>query len=100
MKLSSSRSPSIALFMRANLPILPFGLLEVWLGGIVFVFGIIRSAIVSCAGIAIFAMAGLRAAPMMPIHGLLLGGLSSIALLPSLSLGVSTMYISYDEVAV
>ena len=30
----------------ANLPILPFGLVEVWLGRIVFVFSIIWSAIV------------------------------------------------------
>ena len=51
-----------SLFIGANLPIILSGLLEAWLGGIVFVFGTIRSAIVSCAGIAIFSMAGLRAA--------------------------------------
>ena len=49
----------VRLFLRARLPILP---LEAWLEGIVFVFGTIRSVIVSCAGITAFAMAGLGAA--------------------------------------
>ena len=56
------------------MPILPLGLLEAWLGGIVFVFGIIQSVIVSFTGIAIFAMRGLRAAPMTPVLILLLKG--------------------------
>ena len=60
------------MFLRARLPIL---LLEAWLEGIVFVFGTIRSVIVSCAGIAAFAMAGLRAAPMTPVLRLLLEGI-------------------------
>ena len=63
------------MFPRASLLILPFGLLEAWLGGIVFVLGIIRSVIVSCAGIAIFAMTRLRAAPMTPVLRLLLTGI-------------------------
>ena len=40
------------LFIRASLPVPPSGLFKTWLGGIVFVFGIVRSAIVSGAGIA------------------------------------------------
>ena len=63
------------LFIRASLPILPPGLLQAWLGGIVFVLGLIPSVIVSCAGIAIFAMARLRAAPMTPVLRLLLKGI-------------------------
>ena len=47
--------------------------LEVWLEGIVVVFGTIRSVIASCVGIAAFAMAGLRAAPLTSVLGLLLG---------------------------
>ena len=49
--------------------------LEVWLEGIVVVFGTIRSVIVSCSGITTFAMAGLRAAPLMSALGLFLGGI-------------------------
>ena len=49
--------------------------LEVWLEGIIVVFGTIRSVIVSCVGIAAFAMAGLRAAPLTSLLGLLLGGI-------------------------
>ena len=52
------------MFLRASLPILLLGLLEAWLGGIVFVFGTIRIVVVSCAGIAV---AGLIAAPMLPM---------------------------------
>ena len=58
------------MFLRAGLPILP---LEAWLEGIVFSFGTIRSVIVSCAGIAAFAMAGLRAASLTLVLGVLLG---------------------------
>ena len=60
------------MFLRAGLPILP---LEAWLEGIVFVFGTIRSVIVSCAGTAAFAMAGPRAVPVAPVLRLLLGGI-------------------------
>ena len=49
--------------------------LELWLEGIVIVFSTIQSVIVSCAGIAAFAMAGLRAAPLTSVLGLLLGGI-------------------------
>ena len=36
------------LFVRAGLPVLPSGLFETWLGGVVFViFGIVRRAIIS-----------------------------------------------------
>ena len=52
------------LFIWANLPVPLLGLLEVRLVGIVFVFGTIWIAIVSCASIA---MARLRAAPMTPM---------------------------------
>ena len=52
------------LFIWASLPVLLLGLLKVGLGGIVFVFGTIRIAIISCAGTA---MAGFRAAPMTPV---------------------------------
>ena len=74
--------------------------LEVWLEGIVVVFGTIRSVIVSCAGIAAFAVARLRAAPLTSVLGLLLGGIILCCLIAPPSLGVSTMYMSYDEVAV
>ena len=60
------------LFLRASLPILS---LETWPEGIVFVFGTIHNVIISCAGIAAFAMAGLRAAPMTPVLRLLLEGI-------------------------
>ena len=60
------------LFLRASFPILP---LEAWLEGIVFVFGTICGVIVSCAGIAAFAMAGLRAALLTSVLGFLLGGI-------------------------
>ena len=60
------------MFLRVSLPIL---LLEAWLEGFVFVFGTVRGVIVSCAGIAAFAMAGLRAAPMTPVLRLLLEGI-------------------------
>ena len=43
--------------------------------GIVAIFGTIRSVIISCAGITTFALAGLRAAPLTPALGLLLGGI-------------------------
>ena len=44
-------------------------------GNVVVVsFGVDRSVIFSCAVIAVFAMAGLRAAPLMSVLGLLLGG--------------------------
>ena len=69
-------------------------LLEAWLEGIIFVFGTIRSVIVSCAGIAAFAMAGLRAAPLTPVLGLLLGGVilrCSIAI--SFFWGVHHVYV-------
>ena len=49
--------------------------LEVWLEGIFVVLGTIRSVIVSCASIATFLMAGLRAAPLTSVLGLLLGGI-------------------------
>ena len=74
--------------------------LEVWLEGIIVVFGTIRSVIVSCAGIAAFAMAGLRARRWRRCLDCFLEGLSSVVLSPSPSFGVSTMYMSYDEVAV
>ena len=48
--------------------------LKVWLEGIIVVLGTIWSVIVSCAGIAAFAMARLRAAPLTSTLGLLLGG--------------------------
>ena len=54
---------------------MPILLLKAWLEGIVFVFGIICSVIVSYAGITVFAMAGLRAALMTLVLGLLLGGI-------------------------
>ena len=79
------------------MPILP---LEVWLEGIVFVFGTICSVIVSCAGIAASAMAGLRAAPMTPVLRLLLEGIILCCLIAIAFFGVSTIYIAYDEVDV
>ena len=48
--------------------------LYIVLEGTVVVFGTIRSVIISCAGITIFAVAGLRVAPLMSALGLLLGG--------------------------
>ena len=66
--------------------------LEVWLEGIVVVFGIIRSVIVSCASIA--AMAGLRAEPLTPVLGLLLGGIILRCLIAiALSGGIHHVYI-------
>ena len=44
------------------------------LEGIVAIFGTIRSVIISCAGITTFSLAGLRAAPLTSVLGLLLGG--------------------------
>ena len=83
------------------MPILSLDLLEAWLGGIVFVFGTIRIAIVSCAGIAIFSLAGLRAAPMMLVLRLLLrvGGVLHCLIAIAFFGGVHHIYISYDEVA-
>ena len=52
-----------------------FGLLEGTLIGVVFIFGTIRIVIISCAGITIFAMAGLGEAPMTPVPRLLLRGI-------------------------
>ena len=86
------------MFLRAGLPLLP---LEAWLEGIVFVFGTIRSIIVSCAGIAAFAVAGLRAASMMPVLRLLLEGIILRCLIAIAFFGgVHHIYISYDEVDV
>ena len=48
--------------------------LYIVLEGTVVVFGTIRSVIFSCAGITTFAVAGLRAAPLTSVLGLLLGG--------------------------
>ena len=45
------------LFIRANLPILLIVLFRVLLDGVFLVFGIIRSIVVSRAGIAVFAAA-------------------------------------------
>ena len=58
-------------FLRASLPILLLGLLEAWLGRIVFVFGTIW-IVISCAGIAILTTAWFRAEPLTPAHQLLL----------------------------
>ena len=91
------------LFIRASLPVLPSSLFKAWLGGIVFIFGIIRSAIISCVGIAVCTLAWFRAAPLMSALRLLLKRiiLHCIHLLLAIvSLGVSTIYMSYDEVAV
>ena len=44
------------------------------LEGIIAIFGTIRSAIISSAGITTFALAGLRAATLTTVLGLLLGG--------------------------
>ena len=82
------------------MPILLSGLLEAWLGGVVFVFGTIRSAVVFCAGFGIFSMAGLRAAPLTLVLRLLPKGIILHCLIAIASFGVFTMYISYDEVAV
>ena len=43
------------LFVRANVPIFPFILFGRLLAGIFIVFGIVRSVIVSCAGVAVLA---------------------------------------------
>ena len=48
--------------------------LYIVLEGIVVVFGTIRSVITTCAGITTFVVAGLRAAPLTSVLGLLLGG--------------------------
>ena len=45
------------LFIRADLPILPFVLFGSWLNGVFIVFGTVRSVILSCAGVAVFAAA-------------------------------------------
>ena len=79
------------------MPIFLFGLLEARLFGVVFIVGTVRIIIVSGAGIA---FAGLGAALAMPMLCFLLGGLASIASSPLVSFGVSTIYISYEEVAV
>ena len=54
------------LFTRANLPIFPFILFGSWLNGVFIVFGTVRSVIFSCAGVAVFAAARFRAAPLTP----------------------------------
>ena len=74
--------------------------LYIVLEGIVVVFGTIRSVIVSCARIATSAVAGLRAAPLTSVLGLLLGGIILRCLIAIAFFGVSNMYISYDDVAV
>ena len=45
------------LFIRADLPIFPFVLFGSWLNGVFDVFGIVRSIVFSCAGIALFSTA-------------------------------------------
>ena len=42
------------LFIRANLPIFPIVLFGGWLDGVFLVFGVVRSIVVSRAGIAVF----------------------------------------------
>ena len=70
------------------------------LEGIV-VFGAFRNVIISCAGITALAMAGLRAAPLTLVLGLLLGGVILRCLVAIAFFGaVQHIYISYDEVAV
>ena len=48
------------LFIGTGLPIFPFGLCKTWLGGVFVVFGIIRSIVLSRAGIAVFPRRGLE----------------------------------------
>ena len=50
------------LFVWADLPVFLLGLFEGRLIGVVFIFGAIRIVFVSCAGIAVLAAAGFRAA--------------------------------------
>ena len=45
------------LFIGASSPVFLFSLFKTWLGGVFVVFGIVRSAILSCVDIAIFTMA-------------------------------------------
>ena len=42
------------LLIRANLPVFPFVLFGSWLKGVFIVFGIARTIVFSCAGIAVF----------------------------------------------
>ena len=63
------------LFVRANLPIFPIVRFESWLDGVFFVFGIVRSVVVSCAGIAVFSTAWFRPAPLTSAVCLYLGRL-------------------------
>ena len=74
--------------------------LYIMLEGIIVVFGTIRSVIISCASIIALAVAGLRAESLTLVLGLLLGGVNLRCLIAIAFLGVSTMYISYDEVVV
>ena len=45
------------LFIRADSLVLPFVLFGGWLNGVFLVFGIVRSIVFSCAGIALFSTA-------------------------------------------
>ena len=91
------RIPVRRLFVWAAMPVFLFGLLEGGLFRVVFIVGTVRIIIVSGAGIA---LAGLGAALATPMLCFLFGGLSSVASSPFVSFGVSTRYISYEEVAV
>ena len=62
------------LFIRANLLVFPFVLFGSWLNGIFIVFGIVRSIVFSCAGIAVFSTVWLRAAPLTSVLRLYLLG--------------------------
>ena len=73
-------------------------LLHCWVHMVVVAFGVDWGVDLFGAFIAIFTVAGLGAASA-PSFWLLSGVLSS-GLSPSSSVGVSTMYIPYDEVAV
>ena len=48
-------------------------LLHCWVRGFFIVFGVVRSVIPSCAGIAVFTMASFGAAPLTSVLWLLLG---------------------------
>ena len=48
------------MFIRANVPVFPFILFGDCPNGVFIVFGIVRSIIFSCAGIAVFSQRGLE----------------------------------------
>ena len=55
------------MFLRARLPVFPFVLFGGWLNGVFIVFDVVQSIVFSCDGVAVFATAWLRAAPLMPV---------------------------------